>query len=415
MPLAKFIPSFFAFILTLAVSLDAMGLREAKESHKLTVAHAINEVAKGMASQIQIALKKKDFAAAEAINDSLSDFLSSDDKPASLINVPEIANRYATKRKESAQVVFQRYRDELNTTRLASDPLHEELDEFIKKETHAQLLGKSGDKDTKMAPASATGIAQSSPESLPRKAPKKPTGSSISTTRKPSTKPIGSRSDQDDPSILSPELIQQMDDRIMGIQEEYISKFDGATTDIQRQKVASAHRDAASEECFGAATSMHIEIDCELINSRATSEGYTITYRVLRRSLPSHPGFTEMTVSKSYKKLAEASAGTKFRIHVPVAVLDGSNPDPILQLLENRFRFSQEIGFEKSTLLIGDLPDKASSNKKTKAGSGRHPLMNLSVSLYAVWLLASIESDEIPDLPEFKPPEIPELGGSKRR
>jgi hypothetical protein len=415
MPLAKFIPSFFAFILTLAVPLDAMQLREAKESHKLTVAHAVNEVAKGMASQVQIALKKKDFAAAEAINDSLSDFLSSDDKPASLINVPEIANRYATKRKESAQVVFQRYRDELSSNRLASDPLHEELDEFIKKETHAQLLGKSGDKDAKMAPASATGIAQSSPESLPRKAPKKPTGSSISTTRKPSTKPIGSRSDQDDPSILTPELIQQMDDRIMGIQEEYISKFDGATTDIQRQKVASAHRDAAIEECFGAATSMHIEIDCELINSRATSEGYTITYRVLRRSLPSHPGFTEMTVSKSYKKLAEASAGTKFRIHVPVAVLDGSNPDPILQLLENRFRFSQEIGFEKSTLLIGDLPDKASSNKKTKAGSGRHPLMNLSVSLYAVWLLASIESDEIPDLPEFKPPEIPELGGSKRR
>jgi len=391
-----------------------MGLREAKESHKLTVAHAINEVAKGMASQIQIALKKKDFAAAEAINDSLSDFLSSDDKPASLINVPEIANRYATKRKESAQVVFQRYRDELSSNRLASDPLHEELDEFIKKETHAQLLGKSGDKDTK-APASSTGIAQSSPESLPRKAPKKPAESSISTTRKPSTKPIGSRSDQDDPSILTPELIQQMDDRIMGIQEEYISKFDGATTDIQRQKVASARRDAAIEECFGAATSMHIEIDCELINSRATSEGYTITYRVLRRSLPSHPGFTEMTVSKSYKKLAEASAGTKFRIHVPVAVLDGSNPDPILQLLENRFRFSQEIGFEKSTLLIGDLPDKASSNKKTKAGSGRHPLMNLSVSLYAVWLLASIESDEIQGLPEYIPPEIPELGGSKRR
>jgi hypothetical protein len=206
-----------------------------------------------------------------------------------------------------------------------------------------------------------------------------------------------------------------MDDRIAGIQDEYLSKFDGATTDIQRQKVANAHRDAAIEECFGAATSMHIEIDCELINSRATSEGYTITYRVLRRSLPSHPGFTEMTLSKSYRKLAEASAGTKFRIHVPVAVLDGSNPDPILQRLVNRFRFSQEIGFEKSYLLIGDLPVKASINKKTKAGSGRHPLMNLSVSLYAVWLLASIESDEIQGLPEYIPPETPELGGSKRR
>jgi hypothetical protein len=96
-------------------------------------------------------------------------------------------------------------------------------------------------------------------------------------------------------------------------------------------------------------------------------------------------------------------------------VLDGSNPDPILELLVYRFRFSKEISFEKSYLLIGDLPDKASSYKKTKAGSGRHPLMNLSVSLYAVWLLASIESDEIQGLPEYIPPEIPELGGSKRR
>jgi len=373
MPLAKLIPSFFAFILTLAVSLHAMGLREAKESHNLTVAHAINEVAKGMASQIQIALKEKDFAAAEAINGSLSDFLSSDDKPASLINVPEIANRYAAKRKESAQVVLQLYRDELSSTRLASDPLQSEMDEFIKKETHAQRLAKSGEKDPKMAPASATGLAQSSPESLPRKTQKNPTESPIPATRKPSTKPIGSRSDQDDPSILTPERIQQMDDRIAGIQDEYLSKFDGATTDIQRQKVASAHRDAAIEECFGAATSMHIEIDCELIK------------------------------------------GTKFRIHVPVTVLDGSNPDPILQRLVNRFRFSQEIGFEKSYLLIGDLPVKASINKKTKAGSGRHPLMNLSVSLYAVWLLASIESDEIQGLPEYIPPETPELGGSKRR
>ncbi len=99
MPLFKLTPSFLTFILTLAVSLHAMGLREAKESHKLTVAHAINEVAKGMASQIQIALKNKDFAEAEAINDSLCDFLSSDDKPASLINVSEIAELGGSKRR----------------------------------------------------------------------------------------------------------------------------------------------------------------------------------------------------------------------------------------------------------------------------------------------------------------------------
>ena len=415
MPLLTLTPSFLRFILTLAVSLHAMGLREAKESHKLTVAHAINEVAKGMASQIQIALKNKDFAAAEAINDSLSDFLSSDDKPASLINVPEIAEQYAAKRKDSARIVFQMYRDELSSSRLASDPIQEEMDEFIKMETDAQRLSQSVDHDSKTPPVPTQRPRQSPRDSLPRKASKTSPEAPMSNTKKPSTKPNARPSGQVDPSILTPERIQQMDDRIVGIQDEYLSKFDGATTDIQRQKVASAHRDAAIEECFGATTSMHIEIDCELINSRATSGEYAITYQVLSSSLPSHPGFTEMTLPKSYRKLAEASAGTKFRIHVPVAVLDGSNPDRVLQLREIESRFPKGIGFEKSTVLIGDLPDRGFGSKRTKSGSGGHPLMNLNVALYSFWFLASIESDEIPDLPEFNPPEIPELGGSKRR
>jgi hypothetical protein len=61
------------------------------------------------------------------------------------------------------------------------------------------------------------------------------------------------------------------------------------------------------------------------------------------------------------------------------------------------------------------LPDRGFGSKRTKSGSGGHPLMNLNVALYSFWFLASIESDEIPDLPEFNPPEIPELGGSTRR
>jgi hypothetical protein len=204
-----------------------------------------------------------------------------------------------------------------------------------------------------------------------------------------------------------------MEQRIIGIQADYLSKFDGATTDLQRQRVAAEHRAAAIDECFAATPSMHIELDCELENSQASTTGYAITYKVTDTSLNLGNLPDEINLPSSYEKLGEASAGTRFRLKVPIGIIDGSNPNAYDNLRNTIWsRGGSRIDFGQDLTRIGDLPSK-STIKLERPGGNRHALMKLTVSLYAIWSYASIESDEIPDLPKYTPPNIPELGGHR--
>jgi hypothetical protein len=425
MPTTKFFLLLLTCFSAVAVLAKAEGLREAKEAHKLAVASAVNEVAKEMSNAIQIALKDKDYSKVEEINRSLNDFLSNKDNPASLINIAEIAGKYASKRKESARAVFQLYREEINSSRLASDPIKEEMDEFIKTETDAQRLRESESKESNRPSKPTENMLGGPKESLPRKASKSPSegntvstprsksSDSNSTTKKPSSKPANEDASNTAPSILTRERIEQMEQRIIGIQADYISKFDGATTDLQRQRVAAEHRDAAIEECFAATPSMHIELDCELVNSQASTSGYAINYKVTDTSLTLGNLPDEIILPSSYEKLGEASAGTRFRLKVPIGIIDGSHPNAYDNLRNTiRSRGGSRIDFGQDLTRIGDLPSKSTIKLERPSGN-RHALMKLTVSLYAIWSYASIESDEIPDLPKYTPPNIPELGGHR--
>ena len=205
-----------------------------------------------------------------------------------------------------------------------------------------------------------------------------------------------------------------MEKRILGIQEDYISKFDGATTDTQREKVAAAHRAAAIEQCFAATSSMYLVLDCELINSQAKPEGFSIEFKVTGSSLALKDYFSAMTVPRSFVKFAESSAGTKFRIKVPVAVVEGAKTARLQQWLSG-LNYDLVIQFEESISRLLELPTSQTRASSSINSNSKHPLMNLSISLYAIWSFASIESDEIPDLPKYTPPNIPELGGSPRK
>jgi hypothetical protein len=427
MPTTKFFLLLLTCFSAVAVLAKAEGLREAKEAHKLAVASAVNEVAKEMSNAIQIALKDKDYSKVEEINRSLNDFLSNKDNPASLINISEIAGKYASKRKESARAVFQLYREEINSSRLASDPIKEEMDEFIKTETDAQRLRESESKEANRPSKPTEDMLSGPKESLPRKASKSPSeinplgtsrsrqSDSTPTTKKsPSNKPADGVANQTNPSILTREKVEQMEKRILGIQEDYISKFDGATTDTQREKVAAAHRAAAIEQCFAATSSMYLVLDCELINSQAKTEGFSIEFKVTGSSLALKDFFSAMTVPRSFVKFAESSAGTKFRIKVPVAVVEGAKTARLQQWLSG-LNYDLVIQFDESISRLLELPTSQTRALSSINSNSKHPLMNLSISLYAIWSFASIESDEIPDLPKYTPPNIPELGGSPRK
>jgi hypothetical protein len=426
MPTTKFFLLLLTSFSAVVVLAKAEGLREAKEAHKLAVASAVNEVAKEMSNAIQSALKDKDYSKVEEINRSLNDFLSNKDNPASLINIAEIAGKYASKRKESARAVFQLYREEINSSRLASDPIKEEMDEFIKTETDAQRLRESESKESNRPSKPTEDMLSGPKESLPRKASKSPSeinplgtsrsrqSDSTPTNKKPSSKPANEDASNTNPSILTREKVEQMEKRILGIQADYISKFDGATTDTQREKVAAAHRDAAIEQCFAATSSMYLVLDCELINSQAKTEGFSIEFKVTGSSLALKDFFSAMTVPRSFVKFAESSAGTKFRIKVPVAVVEGAKTARLQQWLSG-LNYDLVIQFEELISRLLELPTSQTRASSSINSNSKHPLMNLSISLYAIWSFASIESDEIPDLPKYTPPNIPELGGSPRK
>jgi hypothetical protein len=406
------------FLQNMLVANEPQGLREAKEAHELKVAYAVKEVARSMSNEMQSALKKRDYARAVELSESLSDFLSTKDNPASLIIVSNVAESYAATRKESARTVMQFYREEVNASRLANDPITEEMEEFINKETDAQKLTNSDGQDSNDSSKPRESSSSRSQDSLPRKPSRSSSESGKSdrasskskgampATRKPSNSSSRQTGRQEDPAVLTPEAIEEMEDRILAIQEDFIAKFDGATTDIQRAKVSAEHRDAAIEECVPKGALMFIDVECEMVNSRTASSGYRITYRVLDQSLDINDVFTEAFLTRDYKSLAEASAGTRFRIKVPVAFIDST--ESFSDSFSSKWGISPNRGlrFDKEFVKFLDMPIKNSQDKTVRAGGIRHPVMQLRLSLIAIWACCGIESDEVPDLPNYDPSAI---------
>jgi hypothetical protein len=225
-------------------------------------------------------------------------------------------------------------------------------------------------------------------------------------TRKPSNSSSRQTGKQEDPAVLTPEAIEEMEDRILAIQEDFIAKFDGATTDIQRAKVSAEHRDAAIEECVPKGALMFIDVECEMVNSRTASSGYRITYRVLDQSLDINDVFTEAFLTRDYKSLAEASAGTRFRIRVPVAFIDSTESFSDSSYSKWGISRNPGCGFKERYVTLLDMPIKNSQDKTVRAGGIRHPVMQLRLSLIAIWECCVVESDEVPDLPNYDPSAI---------
>ncbi len=415
------------FLQSLLVANEAEGLREAKEAHELVLAIAVKEVARSMATETQFALKKKDYARVVELNESLSDFLSTEDNPASLIVVPEIAESYALKRKESARTVLQFYREEVNASRLASDPITEEMEDFIKKETDAQKLTNSDKKNSRDSSEPRESSSSRSQESLPRKSSRGSSESGQSdrvsakskgtkpSARSPANSPSRPSGPRVDPAVLTPEAIEELEDRILEIQDDFIEKFDGATTDTQRSKVSAEYRAAVIAECFPQGSPMFIEFECEMINSRGGSLSYIITYSVLEQSVPVVNPPTEIGVSGAYSSLADASAGTRFRMKVPVGVVDESLDEGASYFRERVSNYSLGVDFNEKFTKLADLPVMLVKDKPASTSGIRHPITQFSVSLFAIWPLVKIESDEIRALPTYKNPNMQILGGRSLR
>lgn len=421
LPLAALI-----FLQSLLVTNATDGLRAAKESHELVIANAVKDVARSVSNEIQSALKKKDYDRVAELNDSLSKFLSTQGNPASLIVVREIAESYAEKRKQSARTVLRFFREEVKTSRLASDPISEEMEDFIKSETDAQKLSDTDRNNASDSPKARESSPSRSQESLPRKSSRNSSESGQSdrvssksngtkpSARSPSNSPSRPSSPQVDPAVLTPEILDEMEDRILAIQDVFITKFDAATTDTQRSKVSAEYRAAVIAECFPQDSPLFIELACEMINSRATSSGYEITYKTLEQSLLVGSPPTQMRVSKAFADLADASAGTKFRMKIPVGVVDGSLKDGALYFQAGLSAISSGVYFNNDVTKIADLP-VILANKPASANGIRHPITQFGVSLFAIWQWVKIESDEVKDIPTYKKLEISLLGGKSSR
>lgn len=411
---------------SLLAASEADGLRKAKEAHELVIANAVKEVARSVSNELQDALKNKDYVRVVELNDSLNEFLSTQGNPASLIVVREIAESYAAKRKASARTVLQFYREEVKASRLASDPIFEEMEDFIKSETDAQKLSNTDENTATDSPKARESSPWKSQESLPRKSSRNSSESGQSdrvnskskgtkpSARSPSDSPTRPSDPQADSSVLTPEILDEMEDRIQAIQDVFITRFDAATTDTQRSKVSAEYRTAVIAECFPQDSPLFIELVCEMINSRTTSSGYEITYKTIEQSLLVGSPPTQMRVSKQFADLADASAGTKFRMKIPVGVVDGSSKDGALYFQARLSAISSGVKFNEDVTKIGDLPVTL-ANKPASTNGIRHPITQFGVSLFAIWQWVKIESDEIKGIPTYKNLEISLLGGKSSR
>ena len=393
-------------------------------AHKLNVATAVNDVARSMSSEISTAIRKKDYARAEELNRSLTLFLKTKGNPASLIIIPEVADEYASKRKETARLVFQQYRNDLSTTRVGTDALKEEMDAFIRTESELQKLSESGKIDDQTQDRTSQPGADRATSSLPMKADR-----SKPKTEKPSSRnPKQPTSEnKDDPSRLTSTVLDAMNERMLSIQSEYQKKLEEATTDLQRKRIASQHRQDAIKQCLDGIENYYLEIDCELIDSKdeaGNSNAYQITYAILDNSLGLElPDESTMNLSNEWRNLAESSAGTKFQIKLPVFVASTRRSSVVLEQLQvpgshpylsicNRkgdvdkiYFFEQPLG--SKTRSQHKTNSRPMNDSLSSDGASEDDQVSISIGVFAVWRYPMVESDEVKDLPKQKWPRLP--------
>jgi hypothetical protein len=393
-------------------------------AHKLNVATAVNEVARSISSEISTAIRTKDYVRAEELNRSLTLFLKTKGNPAYLIIIPEVADEYASKRKETARLVFQQYRNDLSTTRVGTDALKEEMDAFIRTESELQKLSESGKIDDQIQDRTSQPKADRATSSLPMKADR-----SKPKTEKPSSRNSKQPTSEtkDDPSRLTSTVLDAMNERMLSIQSEYQKKLEEATTDLQRKRIASQHRQDAIKQCLDGIENYYLEIDCELIDSKdeaGNSNAYQITYAILDNSLGLElPDESTMNLSNEWRNLAESSAGTKFQIKLPVFVASTRRSSVVLEQLQvpgshpylsicNRkgdvdkiYFFEQPLG--SKTRSQHKTNSRPMNDSLSSDGASEDDQVSISIGVFAVWRYPIVESDEVKDLPKQKWPRLP--------
>ena len=375
-------------------------------AHKLNVATAINEVARSMSNEVSAALRRKEYGRVDELNSSLTVFLKTMGNPASSIIIPEIAAEYSAKRKETARLVFQQYRNDISTTRVGAEALKEEMEDFIKNESESQKLPEprkkeSGSKSNPVSPA------------------KERTNSDIPNDPDLAD-PAMKKSNDDDPSRLTLDAVSAMKDRIADVLTVYQDKFKTATTDLQRKRIASENRADAIKQCLDGIDTLYVELDCELKNSRELSNSqqrFQITFAVKKNSLGiAMPEQMSLELGVNWRMIAEASAGTKFKIKIPVVVSDRTDLQGLYAAMQNMLQTypifnSPDLKFEQIAVLTDD--SRVVPNGRTKIGrTGRREsqsesdLVSINLGIYAIWKFPIIEWDEERELPEQQWPKL---------
>lgn len=415
--------SFLVFSTVLMTSLYAIEDNPVMTAHKLNVATAVNEVAKSMSSEISIAIRKKDYAQVDELNRSLTLFLKTKGNPASLIIIPEVANEYVSKRKETARLVFQQYRNDLSTARVGSDALKEEMDDFIRSESELQKLSVSSKIDAQVEDRASSPVADRTNSPPPMNADR----------LKPKTGRPGSRIKQttnetkEDSVRLTSMVLDEMNERMLAIQPDYQRRIEEATTDLQLKRMASQNRQDAIKQCLDGIENYYLEVNCELIESKESvnnSYAYQITFSILDNSLGLElPDQSILKLSNDWKNLAESSAGTRFKIKIPVFLATTSQSSLILQKLHLEgippvlSIYDQKGGVDQIHFFEQSLDSKIRSQNKIKRDSSNDSLSSDSASeddqvsfrigVYAVWRYPMVESDEVKNLPKQKWPRLP--------
>ncbi|MBU6172313.1 MAG: hypothetical protein KGQ60_00825, partial [Planctomycetes bacterium] len=286
------------------------------EQHRANIDKAVVDASRAMAIEIKGALQKKDVTRAEELSESLAGFLNNDDHPASLIIVPKVAEDFSAKRKESARIVYQHYVDQLANDPGSKKSITWEMEEFVKKETELQKLKSSNSQDANLVPPKRSGSAMMN--DLPTRKSQASKSSSTSTAQK-SNGTTG---------LLDLDKLKEINGRIEAFQQAYNQHFNGATTDLQRQRVADKYQADAVKDCLKLFEGLFIEVECELVNSTQTgnvSFPYTITIKEVDSSVELELPTKHIELSKAYAAFADAKAGSRFKVKVPVlASVDAS-------------------------------------------------------------------------------------------
>jgi hypothetical protein len=335
----------FSFCLSAWYSLEICGAAtfdepDAMEKHKKNVADAVLDVSKAMALEISKSIQQKDYLQAEKLSLSLESFLTSENHPASLITDPRIAQSYIAKRKESAREVYQQYQSLLSKTPRGAYSVNSEMDAFVAMETELQMIPAISDPSTDASSSKPL----STPPSFDLPSRKSPAPRAPPPSSKAPTTPKSSQKGNAKSKVLDAEKLNEWNEKIAAIKEEYDRKFANATTDLQRQKVAQANKPEAIKRCLKLIDETHIEVRCKLLNSHSTDDSnfpYRISYEVIDSSIEFSFKPTLLNVAGKYQSIADAPSGTRFKVKIPVvAVENTSKGEEVVDTLSKNSRLT---------------------------------------------------------------------------